>query len=412
MTVPPFETFAGNNTIPRNQVEINKQVYLKEFHGDSKKCIFKNISRDRELIKPSNQYKFVLRLAHLKFTAKTNIDVKDRKRQMDHTFNKMWKWNKTSRFLAHKSIDDLSSTAEDPVPVSAVPGKDPDFGTSAIIKTFYEGQHSSGGCYDWVDSPPKQLNKKVARAHDRVAIKIYKIKDSSQPTISGRTPLKIHEIELQSPILIAALKDILEEVDFFLETTEPAKFQEPFKPLFFCYDKIIALYQKADNYGAVKQHLRLLVQVMGDLFGSFVVQLKNLRASGLISYKLAWTYFPKDSIIYSGLQDCTRVCRVLDTRYECEPFPRLDISCQEISFDGESFAWKPITLHIPLFAGNLPVTALPNYPLSFHPDQAGIRERLTARGKKVLEYQELHYCEYSGVAIFMEGVKREKHNVS
>ena len=330
---------------------------------------------------------------------------------MGQTFNKMWKWNRVSRALPQKSVDDLSSMAEDPVPVTAIPGKDADFGTSAIIKTFYEGKNSRGGHYDWVDTPPKQLNKKVAKSHDRVAIKIFKIKDASQPTISGRTPLKIHEVELQSPILVAALKDILKDENVFLETTETAKFQEPFKPLFFCHDKIMALYQKSENDGALKQHLRLLVQVMGDLFGGFMAQLKNLRASGLISYQLAWTYFPKDSMVFSGLQDCTRVCRVLDTYYECQPVPRMAINCQEISFDGESFSWKPITLYIPAFAGNLPVTALPNYSLSFHSDKEGIKERLITRGKKVLEYQELYYCEYSGVAILVEGCKREKHNV-
>jgi hypothetical protein len=104
-----------------------------------------------------------------------------------------------------------------------MPGKDPDFGTSTTIKTFYEGKNSHPGFYNWVETPPKQLNVKIAKANNRVAIKLFKIKDHEQPTMSGKTPLKIHMIELQSALLISALKDIVKDEDMFLETTEPGK---------------------------------------------------------------------------------------------------------------------------------------------------------------------------------------------
>lgn len=54
---------------------------------------------------------------------------------------------------------------------------DPTFGCDAALKTFYEGKDSNPNYFDWVDSPPKQVSKKVARANDRVALKVYKIKD-------------------------------------------------------------------------------------------------------------------------------------------------------------------------------------------------------------------------------------------
>ena len=88
------------------------------------------------------------------------------------------------------------------------------------------------------------------------------------------------------------------------------------------------------------------------------------------------------------------------------------INCEEIAFDGESFAWKPIDFKIYSFVGNLPVTELPNYPLSFHADQEGVKERLIARAKRTLEYQELHYCEYSGVGLLSIGCAVQRHNVS
>jgi hypothetical protein len=332
---------------------------------------------------------------------------------------KIWKRKAPLQNIAEKNLGDPTRTA--PIPsghtlalpssVPSMPGKDSNFGTNAVIKTFYEGKNTCGSNYDWVDSPPKQLSKKVAKAYDRVAIKIYKIKDPEQPTISGRYALKFHMVELQSPVLVGALKDIVKHECVFLEATEPAKFMEPFKPLYFCYDKILALHNASDEENILKQHLQLLLQVMENLFGGFMTHLRHLQTSGLISYKLAWTYFPKGSIVYSGARDCERLCKVIDTEYRSRPKPHMAVICQEIGFDGDSFTWKKIELEIPAFKGNLPITVLPYYPLSFHEDQEGVKMRLTARGKKVLDYQQLTYCEYSGLGIFKDECTVEKHNV-
>ncbi|RDW64256.1 ATPase-3 [Coleophoma crateriformis] len=313
----------------------------------------------------------------------------------------------------HYSSNPSSTPSKELLEAAAlVPGKDADFGTFAAVKTFYEGDNSRPNAYNWVDTPPKQLNKKVAKANDRVAIKIFKIKDESQATIAGRTPLKIHAIELQSLVLVMALKDILIAENHWLEVTEPAKFQEPFKPLFFCYDKIVALKEETDGETVLGQHLQLLCQVMGEMFGGLMLQLKNLRASGLVSYKLAWAYFPRDSTIFSANDAATRVCRVLSTEYVTSLHPHLAVYCKEICFDGEAFSWKPFMLPISEFGGNVPVNSLSNYPLSFHPDPESVVERVKSRGKRVVEYQGLVHCEYSGLGILDRGKCIEKHNVS
>lgn len=307
--------------------------------------------------------------------------------------------------------DSTADNASD-ILAAAFSGKDPEFGTSASVKIFYEGKNSNPNHYNWTETPPKQLNEKVARANNRVAIKIFKIKDHEQPTISGKTPLKIHSIEIQSAILVAALKDIVKDEGMYLETTESAKFQQPFKPLFFCYDKIMALYDKTKSGGVLKQHLKLLVQVMDEMFGSFMNHLKHLNASGLISYKLAWTYFRKDAMLFCPSTDSERIFRVVATSYVTHPVPHMLINCEEIGFDGETFAWRATSKQIPCFAGNLPVTELPVYPLEFHDDPEAVKERLTVRAKKALEYQELTYCEYTGVGLLKTQCGMQRHNVS
>ena len=308
-------------------------------------------------------------------------------------------------FISEK-LDDLSITSSSPTVLE----KDPNFGTNPIVKTFYEGKKSNGSYYDWVETPPKQLKEKTARAYDRVAIKVYKVRDPEQNTVAGRTPLKMHSIDIQSPLLVAALKPIVQDVGIFLDEHDIAKFAEPFKPLFFCYDRIMALCDRPDQGDLIfKEHLTLLTQLMKDLFDPMRKKLRNLRQSRLINFRFAWTYFPKGSIIFCGGSDCERLYRVLDTALMCDHNgKRLEIACEHIIFNGMTFEWETTCLTIPAFGGNIPMTSLPHYPLEFHPNAEGLKARLAARGKKVLDYQGLEYREYTGTGLTEQ---RKKYNV-
>jgi len=307
-------------------------------------------------------------------------------------------------FISEK-LDDMSIT-----PSLRVQEKESDRGADPIVKTLYEGKGSGGGHYNWVETPPKQLKDKTAKAYDRVAIKLYKVKDPQQHTIAGRTPLKNHSIDIQSPLLVNALKPVVQEAGVFLDEHDIAKFAEPFKPLYFCYDKIFALRYQATKDVMFQNHLELLTELMADLFGTMRKKLRNLRQSHLINYELAWTYFPKGSILFCGAGDCERLFRILDTTYQCDQAgQRLEIGCEHIVFTGVTFEWKTTTLEIPAFGGNVPITSLPHYPLEFHADVNTLEARLVARGKKVLDFQGLEYRGYTGTGL---GDKRKKYNVS
>jgi hypothetical protein len=317
------------------------------------------------------------------------------------------KRSKTGNALATPSSTPDKDTEEPPVP-----GRDKDFGANTAIKVFYESKRPSNGSINWVEKPPKQPNVKVAKTNNSFAINVFKVKDHEQPTINGMTPFKIQTVEVQSARLVSALKDIVKDEGMYLETTETAKFNAPFKPLFFSYDKILAMAGKKHKDALLTEHSGLLLQVMDELFSTIMMQLKYLKSSGLISYKLAWTYFAKESMVFVGTTDSERVCRATSTSYQTHPSPHMVINCEEIAFDGVTFAWKPAQLKLPYFSGNLPVTELPSYPLSFHEDPKGVKERLTIRAKKILDYQELTYCEYTGVGLLPTQCGIQRHNVS
>ena len=242
---------------------------------------------------------------------------------------------------------------------------------------------------------------------------MYKSEDPEKHTITGRTPLRIQAIEIQSPILVGALKDVLEDEGVFLDAQDMARFTAPFRPLYFAYKRIFALHDQVKDDVLFREHLTLLTQLMTEMFGGTMLQVRNLRQSGLISYKHAWTYFPKGCLLYCGAEDCERLFRVVDTTYLTSPTEQMTISCQNIAFTGISFEWTTVQLALPQFSGNVPITSLPCYPLSFHANAEALKNRLITRGKKVLDYQGLSYCEYTGTGIADgDGCKIKRHNAS
>ncbi|WYZ35140.1 hypothetical protein EsH8_I_001416 [Colletotrichum jinshuiense] len=319
-----------------------------------------------------------------------------------------WKWR--CKILpskeSHRSIEDIegSLSDDDPKKQSA---KNSTFGVDATVKTLYEGKNSCNGIYDWVDFPPKQMSKKAAENQDRPAIKVYKIKDIEKPVIAGRFSLTYHQISIQNPTLVAALEPILKKEDFHIDPTDTATFEAPFRPLFFCYDEVLDLYKTTED-SSLKGYLQLLVRTLDDMLGETREKKRRLQASGLISFKMAWTYFPRGSIVYSSARNTEMLCKVEDTAYErTQAGVFLNINCKILAFNGESFVWVDHQLQIQKFSGNKPIRELAHYPLQFHLQKDEIIQRTLARGKRVLDLQGLKYCTYNGIAT----ADKNKHNV-
>ncbi|GKT83821.1 AAA family ATPase [Colletotrichum tofieldiae] len=307
---------------------------------------------------------------------------------------------------AGRPIEDIEGSLSDEDPKKQ-PAKNPTFGVDATVKTLYEGKNSCNGIYDWVDFPPKQMSKKAAESQDRPAIKVYKIKDIEKPVIGGRFSLTYHQISIQNPTLVAALEPILKKEDFHIDPNDTATFEAPFRPLFFCYDEILDLYRTTDD-SSLKGYLQLLVRTLDDMLGETREKKRKLQASGLINFKMAWTYLPRGSIVYSNACNTEMLCKVEDTAYErVDGVVVLGINCKILTFNGESFVWADHKLQIPKFAGNRPIRDLEHYPLQFHDNKGEILQRTLDRGRRVLDLQGLTYCTYAGIAVG----KKSKYNV-
>ncbi|DAA78907.1 TPA_exp: putative AAA family ATPase [Trichophyton benhamiae CBS 112371] len=285
-------------------------------------------------------------------------------------------------------------------------------GADALIKILYEAKDSREDNRRWVDYPPKQLSKSVSKAQDRAAIKVYKIVDPDKPVISGRPTLKYFKITVQSPLLVAALKDIVEKDEIYLEKTEAAEFTTPFAPLYFNADEIAAMLKDAGKDTPFREHLELLLTLMDDMFAETRSRIQPLQASGLASFNLLWAYFPTGSPVYIWEGDCEFLGKVINTEIiKCNSRQILRLRCKIMKFDGQDYVWDEYKGVICAFEGNIPITDLPFYPLKFHDDPEAVKSRLIKRARKSLDYQRLSYGSYTAVALYKSKDGMIKHNV-
>ncbi len=344
---------------------------------------------------------------------------------LDTVSDTTWKWRckvsnavkGTDRTLADFSAplpptdSDASDKSQDEKyePPAKAKSRDAPPGFTAAVKTLYEGPSKRGGGYNWVDYPPRQLSKSEAKAQSRVAIRTYKIRDTSKPMISGYCGLKYHMVEIQNSLLIEAINEAMKKQSLNLDANETATFHAPFQSLFFGYDNIVAKSQSLQNGDPLLPFLLLLIRLLDEIFAETRAKLRHLRSKGLVSYDLAWAYFPRDTVAITS-NNGDALCKVIDTTYTATTSGDvMTVQAEAVNFDGRAFVWENISLDIPKFSGNKPVAELRLYPLEFHRDPHGVKEKLTARGKKVLDYQGLTHCNYTGIALY--GLE-QRHNVS
>ncbi|RBA20262.1 hypothetical protein FPRO05_08707 [Fusarium proliferatum] len=327
-----------------------------------------------------------------------------------------WKWKHKLLHRKKSPLDgplDLEKEYNEEEP-EETDYRDPSFGADTVIQTLYEGKHSDPGRnnWDWQDYPPKQMPTAITKARDRVAIKVYKIKDIQKGAISNRYPLKYHQVDIQNPLLVSAIEPILKKENLHLDVHDIAVFKEPFRPLWFCQDEIRDLYRNTKKEYPLKGYLQLLLRVFDEIFRDLKIKRRNLLDKDLIDFRTAWSLFPRDSTAYSYGMNSEFIAKVDGTEYDTnEGVMQLVLTAKVMAFNGEEFIWRKKSLTINEFAGNKPIRELRHYPFEMHPEKDAIEQRLVSRGRKVLDLQGLTYCSYNGIALHPGESGVEKHNV-
>jgi hypothetical protein len=202
----------------------------------------------------------------------------------------------------------------------------------------------------------------------------------------------VSHITLLSPYLRRELKTILEAYGVVFEPAS-AKINWPLQPLFYARDKVAELKEKAEDE-KVRGHLELLVDFIAHELESILDESEDLEKEGRITHALLWTLFPKGTIIVSESDKIQRGYRVISTEYLRGSGQDFAINCEYVRFDGVRYGHLHKTLLIHFFEGKRDITGLEVYPLELAADPKLVRDGLTERARRVLEFQAIHYVRY------------------
>ena len=273
-------------------------------------------------------------------------------------------------------------------------------GVEPETQTFYEGPEKVKDVINWVSKMPAQIPEKAKEKYEKVAIRVYKMKDrdDKRKNFGGLTALKFHSIEIQSPVIIKAIKPILAANGTLIPDERKITFKSPFQDLYFAYNKIVDL-SRISGYEE-RRHLELLVQVMEELFEEILPKVEQLRTKQMISFSLLWTLLPKDILLYSRVDDEDRLYQFVEASLSsCGTLWTLLV--RYVTFNGIRFGIAKRNIYIHDFRGFKRITDLSCYPAAFHPDRS-LQERLLKRGEKILDFQDVKYREYNDVAKYAE----------
>jgi len=215
--------------------------------------------------------------------------------------------------------------------------------------------------------------------------------------------LKDETVEIQSRIIIDLIRPILADVGRLAPEKDKIKFESPFRDLYFAHSKIVQLLQKYRTESNERQHLEVLVKVMDGLFSKMSSEVKGFLERKTISFKYIWTLFPKNIIVYHRDGNTDRLYQVVNLEYHPPPIDKVKtlaywlVKCRYFIFDGKNFGTCEEVWSIYEFDNVRRISSLTSYPVGYHSD-AKLEQKLAERAKRILDFQDICYCEYDGVA--------------
>ena len=176
-------------------------------------------------------------------------------------------------------------------------------------------------------------------------------------------------------------------------TLKRVEIQTPFMPFIHRWEEFSKAREDVED-SATRSVVDLLYRVLEEELGEIITHKKDLFHDGVITHSFLWAIFEPGAHVYSVDDDHERVFELLSTTLSSDGV--FGVSFMHIDYDGTSFGYRMHDEHICLFEGTQPITALPIFPLKFHPKTGAVQENLIAPGKLWEEYSGYHCKQYEG----------------
>ncbi|KAJ5205938.1 ATPase AAA-type core [Penicillium cf. griseofulvum] len=275
-------------------------------------------------------------------------------------------------------------------------------GTLCDFRTLYQTEPDAYGKHSWVKEPPLDLPEPVEDAESAQ----YALLVRKQKCYDGRRSLSIHSIAVQSERLKEFLKQALKNYPGVTPTLQRLEFKSPFRPFVHRWEAITK-FRVEEQDPTTKAHVELFYRIMDEELRDVIDRKKDLIAKGVITHDLAWTILePQDVVLSSsgGLRAYSLTHESEAGLSETEYF-----TVQYVDFDGSKFGYVSTGFEIPKFAGTLPITSLPIFPLKYHPEKDMVKDLLAARGEKWEKYKGYHFKSYEKASTSMDPESRDNN---
>ena len=288
-----------------------------------------------------------------------------------------------------------------------------DYGMNLEPKVFYEDVDDSDN-KKWVEYVPTALPTHTRRRFDSAALQVFKRRDEGI-VLNNVVNFETAFIKVQSPILVEELRQLLEPNEISFKTNF-VEIYRPFQPLYFAWESLRKRQIEADP--ETRKHLNVLLKFMDDDLGETYQSFQELQSRGRISYDLIWALFPRGTHVVSSMFGYFQAFRVLAVGKEDNSRRSFQwtVRCESVQFDGYEYGFTENTFALYHFHGTKDITSLEIVPWSHLPNQQSMKRLFIERGRKALEYQNIHYLCYKGIGLLPQQEKIKlnafKFNVS
>ena len=205
----------------------------------------------------------------------------------------------------------------------------------------------------------------------------------------------LDSVRIRSPLLKQILRDLCKEYPGFSghkgKSLFPMDMYEPFDGLFHCWDELLRLEEEHHNPD-VREHIRLLHEVLEPYFKKPLKKLEECRKNGNITYNSLWTIFKPGELIYRKDVNGRECVERIDDMYYGANKDRIafKVESKMVCWDGKRFGYGLSCGWFYDFSGTMSVMDLSAVPLAFHPDREAIKARMTIRGER---FQRIAGCQ-------------------
>lgn len=209
--------------------------------------------------------------------------------------------------------------------------------------------------------------------------------------------------------LIDSIRPAMASVHYPIPDTvsEQHRFYPPFHDLFFAQGRLLETLKHAGLGNAKEKHLRAFLVVVQCVLRKLNHTVRDLSGKRIIDFEHLWTLFPLGSLAVSEVRGMPLICLVIDN--PAEPVlpaangkkheeKYLPFKFASYGFDGYNFGCYEDRFLFYDFKGHLSLSSLDYRPLK-HEERFGdvsVVKRAIERGRKSLDYQNYHHCQYTG----------------